>query len=124
MALRGLDDGGSGGDAQLANAIVYAADKGADVINASWGAAGTSQTIKDAIDYAHSLGALFVAAAGNSNIDAGGYNPANVSKALKVAAVDRSTPRRRSPTSAAGSTCRRPASTCCRWSAGRADTYC
>ena len=89
VALRGLDDGGSGGDAQLANAIVYAADEGADVINASWGAAGTSQTIKDAIDYAHSLGALFVAAAGNSNIDAGGFNPANVSKALKVAAVDR-----------------------------------
>ena len=89
MALRGLDDTGSGGDAQLANAIVYAADEGADVINASWGGAGTSQTIKDAIDYAHSLGALFVAAAGNANADAGGFNPANVSKALKVAAVDR-----------------------------------
>ena len=44
MALRGLDDAGSGGDAQLANAIVYAADEGADVINASWGGAGTSQT--------------------------------------------------------------------------------
>ena len=52
MALRGLDDAGSGGDAQLADAIVYAADEGADVINASWGGAGTSQTIKDAIDYA------------------------------------------------------------------------
>src|SRR5712691_6534289 len=43
MAVKGLDNGGSGLYSQLASAIVYAADNGADVINASWGGTGTTQ---------------------------------------------------------------------------------
>jgi hypothetical protein len=48
-------------------AIVYAADNGADIINCSWGSTGYSQAGQLAIDYAYSLGAIIVAAAGNSN---------------------------------------------------------
>jgi subtilisin family serine protease len=88
MVLRGLDDSGLGYDSTLAAAIRYAADKGADVINASWGGEGTSQTLQDAIDYAHGLGALFVAAAGNSSKDATNFHPANAPNAIAVSATD------------------------------------
>ena len=57
-------------------------------------------------------------------LDAGGFNPANVSKALKVAAVDRFDAKASFSNFGSEIDVRRPASTCCRWSAGRADTYC
>ncbi len=87
MAVRALDDGGLGYDSTLAEAIVYAADSGADVINASWGRSGTSQVLADAIGYAHSLGVVFVAAAGNDSMDAGEFVPANVATAIAVSAL-------------------------------------
>ncbi|HNX36855.1 MAG TPA: S8 family serine peptidase [Candidatus Cloacimonadota bacterium] len=48
-------------------AVIYAAENGADVINCSWGGTGYSAAEDDAIDYAYSLGSIIVAAAGNSN---------------------------------------------------------
>ena len=45
--------------------IVYLAENGADVINASFGG-GYSQAKQDAVDYARALGSIVVAAAGNS----------------------------------------------------------
>lgn len=47
--------------------IIYAAENGAKVINCSWGSAAYSQAAQDVIDYAVGLGAVIVAAAGNSN---------------------------------------------------------
>lgn len=87
MALRGLDKSGSGTDTTLAPAIIYAAKNGADVINASWGGQGTSQTIEEAIQFAYSVGVVFVAAAGNSGEDAWGFYPANSPEAIAVAAA-------------------------------------
>ena len=55
--------------------IAYAADNGADVINASWGGVAASPAANDAIAYAHGLGMVFVAAAGNSNMDARRLHP-------------------------------------------------
>ncbi len=49
------------------NAIIYAAENGADIINCSWGGTGFSQANQDAINYAYSLGSIVIAAAGNSN---------------------------------------------------------
>lgn len=68
------------------DAIIYAAENGADVINCSWGGTGYSQANKDAIDYAGSLGALVVAAAGNSNNSVPLY-PAAYPKVLATAAL-------------------------------------
>jgi subtilisin family serine protease len=90
MAVKGLDDSGSGNDMTLGPAIIYAANNGADVINASWGGFGHSQTIEDAIKYANSLGVVFVAAAGNSSIDANNFFPANSPEAITVSASDAS----------------------------------
>ena len=88
MAVKGLDDYGYGLDSDLAQAITYAADNGADVINASWGETGDSPVLADAISYATGLGVVFVAAAGNNNDDVSGFCPANVAGAISVSAVD------------------------------------
>ncbi|MGY1605426.1 S8 family serine peptidase [Geodermatophilus sp. SYSU D00815] len=63
-----------------AQAIRYAADHGADVVNASWGGTGASTILKAAIDYANSKGTVVVAAAGNDagNRDTTLYYPASL----------------------------------------------
>lgn len=69
--------------------IKYAADNGAKVINCSWGGGGYSLLGQEVIDYATSLGALVVAAAGNNNFSLA-YYPANYKNVLSVAATDES----------------------------------
>lgn len=49
--------------------IKYAADKGAHIINCSWGGAGGGQFGQEMVNYAISKGCLVVAAAGNSGND-------------------------------------------------------
>jgi hypothetical protein len=88
MPIKGLDDNGSGSDTSLAGALSYAADNGADVINNSWAGIGDSQLIRDAVEYAYSLGCVVMAAAGNDNTDAISYFPANIDHAITVAATD------------------------------------
>ena len=95
MSLKGFDASGLGFDFTLAPAIMYAANNGADVINASWDSFnsnilvfGDSQTIEEAIQYAASLGVVFVASAGNSSQDANNFFPANSPEAITVASSD------------------------------------
>ncbi|MEW6304305.1 MAG: S8 family peptidase, partial [Verrucomicrobiota bacterium] len=87
MAVRGLDNGGTGTDAMLASAVVYAANNGADVINCSFGGPGTSQVLMDAVNYAHSLGCVVVVSAGNSDARAEGFFPASFPNVITVAAT-------------------------------------
>lgn len=82
-----------GADADAAEAIIYAVDNGADVINASWGAASFSQVIADAIAYAGQHGVLVICSAGNDTVDndtAPRY-PASLpaTNIISVAALDR-----------------------------------
>ena len=86
MALKALDADGSGGYADVASAVIYAADHGAQVINLSLGGDYDSQALHDAVIYAHDAGCVVVAATGNS----GGavLYPAKYAEALAVAATD------------------------------------
>ena len=77
-----------------ADGIVYAVDQGARVLSNSWTTGtGKKRLITEAIEYAHTNNALFVASAGNSPIDADeeGFFPAssNEPNVLSVAASDR-----------------------------------
>lgn len=76
-----------------AAAITYAVDKGARVINCSWGGTAFSQVVADAISYAASRGVLVVCAAGNNgtNNDVTANYPASLpaTNVISVAAIDR-----------------------------------
>ena len=67
--------------------IKYAADNGAKIINCSWGGGGYSLLGQEVINYATSLGALVVAAAGNNNSSVSFY-PASYNNVLSVGATD------------------------------------
>lgn len=72
MALRAVPDGDER-DKDIANAIRYAADNGAHIINMSFGKAYSpyKKLVDDAVKYADSKGVLMVHAAGNdgANVD-------------------------------------------------------
>ena len=70
----------------LAAAIVYAADNGAQVINMSWGDTVNAFIIKDALAYAYARGCVLVGAAGNSGTR-GSYYPAALKKVISVAGL-------------------------------------
>ena len=87
MPLKVLSAQGGGTVADIAEAIRYAADNKADVINMSLGGPGESQLMEDAINYAHSKGVIIIAAAGNSNQNSASY-PARYPHVVGVAALD------------------------------------
>jgi subtilisin family serine protease len=87
MALRALNDFGHTRASYLAQAIVYAANNGARVINLSAGGKGLTKTEQMAIGHARSRGALVIVAAGNEAEDAGTYGPAGATGVIAVAAT-------------------------------------
>ncbi len=72
-----------------AQAIVYAVDNGAKVINASWGSPYFSSLLGDAVKYAADNGVIFVAAAGNSGTSVP-FFPARLDDAFTVGATNSS----------------------------------
>ncbi len=89
MPLKVLDADGSGSFSALADALYYAADHGAKVVNMSLGAPVPSSAVEDALNYAHSKGVTLVAATGNDNaLGAGAINwPAAYSTTIAVGAT-------------------------------------
>jgi subtilisin family serine protease len=88
MPIRAFNSYGSGSSYDIAGAIRYAADHGADVINMSFSMSGNSTVVKDALDhvrYYHDV--ILVASAGNANGN-GARFPANYYDVIGVAATD------------------------------------
>jgi subtilisin family serine protease len=92
MSLKFLGSNGRGNSADAAQAIIYAANMGADIINASYGGPRSSKLQRDAIDYASQKGVLFVAAAGNETKNNDGFSnyPSNYNlpNVIAIAATD------------------------------------
>ncbi len=72
----------------VAAAIVYAADNGANVINLSLGDTVNAFLIQAAVEYAFHRGCVLVAAAGNSP-EPGVYYPAALDEVISVASLDK-----------------------------------
>lgn len=87
MPLKVLASSGGGTITDIAEAIRFAADNQADVINMSLGGGGESHILKDAIEYAHGKGVVVVAAAGNENRNSASY-PGRYARVISVAATD------------------------------------
>lgn len=87
MALKFINTNNQGYTSDAASAIYYAVDNGADILSNSWGGYYYSETLKDAVDYAHSQGVVIVAAAGNDNSSSPSY-PAHYDNVISIAATD------------------------------------
>nr|WP_276279200.1 S8 family peptidase [Halorussus sp. DT72] len=84
---RALDENGSGSTSDIADAVEWAADQGADIINMSLGGGGYTSTMKNAVSYAVNNGALPICAAGNNGSSSVSY-PAAYSECMAISAVD------------------------------------
>lgn len=87
LPVKVLGSNGSGSTSDVASGIVYAADRGAEVINMSLGATQTSITLQAAVTHAEEQGSLLVASAGNRGTTERTY-PAAYPSVVGVAAVD------------------------------------
>lgn len=98
LTVKNVDSSGNGDLDDAAAAIVYAAQAGAQVINLSQGFDGYSQTLHDAVRYAHDVaGVVVVVAAGNAASDVGSWHdnaveilrwPAAAREVITVSALD------------------------------------
>ncbi len=81
MPLKFMDSSGSGSTAQAVQAIDYAINNGARILNNSWGGSGYSQSLNDALTYAYNRGLFIASAAGNysTNDDSSPLYPASLS---------------------------------------------
>ena len=86
MPLKVLNRYGYGNIADIAEAIKFAADHGAHVINMSLGGGGESKLMRDAIAYAYKKGVTIVCAAGNESRNGASY-PAAYPYAIGVSSV-------------------------------------
>lgn len=88
MTEKSFSPSGVGYEDDLANAIIHAADQGANIISCSWGGSTDSQLIHDAIKYATNTGALVIAAAGNTGTNEKHY-PAAYPEVIAVTATNK-----------------------------------
>jgi hypothetical protein len=87
MVVKAINNFGHTRASYIAEAIAYAVDNGARVINLSVGGKEVTRVEQAAIDYAYARGAVMVVAAGNEGADIGTYGIAGSPKVLTVAAT-------------------------------------
>jgi subtilisin family serine protease len=85
LPLQAIDDDGYGDTLTVANAVEYAANRGADVISLSLGADAEDPYLRQVIDYALDKGSIVVAASGNDGCDCISY-PARYPEVVAVGA--------------------------------------
>lgn len=86
-----LGSNGSGTQQGIIKGIIEAADNGGDVLSLSLGGPSSDskqRAYKKAVDYAREKGCIVVVAAGNSNMNARDYAPANTPGVITVSAID------------------------------------
>ena len=86
-----LSSFGSGTQRGIIKGILEAADNNASVISMSLGGRSSDskqRAYRQAVSYANRKGAIVVVAAGNSNMNAKNYSPANTPGVITVSAVD------------------------------------
>jgi len=88
MSVKFLSSSGSGYLSDAISAIYYAVNNGAKILSNSWGGWGRPSSLQDAINWAVNHGAIFVAAAGNSDDDTYDFSPAGLDNVLTVSATD------------------------------------
>jgi len=87
IGVRFLDADGAGTQADASAAIYYAVQRGADVINCSWGYFKANTILKDAIQYAIDSGVVVVAAVGNTATNVKEY-PASLPEVICVGSME------------------------------------
>ena len=89
MPLKALDAFGRGYASMAAEAINYAAEHHAQIINLSLGGRTLTKVEQLAVDHARSMGAIVVVAAGNSGQSVADFSPAGLRGVITVTATDR-----------------------------------
>ena len=88
MVLKALNRNGVTRASYVAEAILYAVNNGARVINLSVGGKGVTRLEQMAVDYAISRGVVVVVAAGNGAVDVEDFAAAGLDNVITVAATD------------------------------------
>ncbi|MBD2666647.1 peptidase S8 and S53 subtilisin kexin sedolisin [Richelia sinica FACHB-800] len=89
MAVKVLDENGSGSYNSITKGIYYAVDNGAKVINLSLGGNSGNKNLQTALEYASSKGVIVVMAAGNNGSSQPAYPAQYANKTgIAVGAVD------------------------------------
>jgi len=87
LSGRALSEQGSGSTSDIADAVQWAADQGADIVNMSLGGGGYTNTMKNAVSYAADNGVTIICASGNDSSGSVSY-PAAYDECIAVGAID------------------------------------
>ncbi|MCZ2356010.1 MAG: S8 family serine peptidase [Bacteroidia bacterium] len=85
LIVRAFNSSGTGEDRDIAQAIIYAADRGARIINCSFGDVYPSLLMHAAIRYAYQKGCIIIASAGNGTGDQRHF-PSDFQEVISVSA--------------------------------------
>jgi subtilisin family serine protease len=88
MPIIAFQPDGTGTLFNVVQAIRYATDQGADVINMSFSFSKSSSALKDAIKYARSRGVTLISSVGNDGVETDDNFPADYSGVAGIAATD------------------------------------
>ena len=92
VPLRAFTAGGFGTDADIAAAVIYAADNGVQVLNMSFGDVISSPLLKDVLHYAHERNVVLVASSGNDGTSFPHY-PSDFSDVISVGSTSQANER-------------------------------